>query len=874
MKHMSQPPSRLLRPFLIALCLALGFFVALDSSADAASQLRSSSPLALVPLASSPTASPAATNTTAPQATATPVPQATGKGVDLAELATVRVVVTYSFTLQNTPLTRQCSGLGVLVQSTDPTGKQGSPYLLTTNQVLSKQLCPEAAQNLPGPIPSVVPITSIAVRLSTAYSEQAIQFTIKSDDPAIAADRKQPLLVLAPLISPANTSHDYPTATLSKQGSASSEAQLDLTGAGNDPTTHLTPVALATPFPASDQVSAGAPMIDTQTGDVLALNSPGGTPLTVVGTNLSDLPGAAASCPQVSTEATPCLSTQWARVLDARASNDTATERTLLQTITSKYTDFTAAKNRLSALPAASPVTSPVASPTPGNSGFLGLGQTEIFIALGVLVVLLLAVFSMTFLIYFQRLRKRQKREQAAGHDAAEQRATPFMPRTPSGQMAPAGFAASSSGGAPQVAPGAPTLPYAPSVQSMAQGGRTVTCANCGAQNNAGSSVCANCGNDLMQAPGAMSGARGAFPPSTSGGPARLNLPSLSQPPVSLPPIPAAPDLAAQPPQSYGNNVMAPYQGENQETEPSLQALSRNNEERTVVLPGRKRPAFGVIVSSRTDRGRKRASKENEDNYLAVTGTRMLNGQTEPFGLFVVADGMGGHANGQEASRMTIESIFLDLAPRLTQQEVPDDELTALLQQAVQSANQKLYRQNQQDHSDMGCTMTAALVAGDEAHICNVGDSRTYLLKPGSELQRITVDHSIVESLVAAGVIQKDDVYTHPKRNQIYRSLGEKEVIEIDAFRQRVAPGDKLLLCCDGLWEMIRDNEIEMILSQNEDLPQASAKLIEMANEHGGVDNITAIVVKVTEQKKPARRPGIESVDSGPSKLPSKRTGG
>jgi serine/threonine protein phosphatase PrpC len=233
---------------------------------------------------------------------------------------------------------------------------------------------------------------------------------------------------------------------------------------------------------------------------------------------------------------------------------------------------------------------------------------------------------------------------------------------------------------------------------------------------------------------------------------------------------------------------------------------------------------------------------------------------------------MGGHANGQDASRMAIESIYLDLAPRLTTQELPDEELTALLQQAVQSANQKLYRQNQQDHADMGCTMTAALVAGDEAHICNVGDSRTYLLHPGGELQRVTVDHSIVQSLVDAGVIQKDDVYTHPKRNQIYRSLGEKEVIEIDMYRQRVTPGDKLLLCCDGLWEMIRDNEIEMILGHTDDLPQASSKLIEMANEHGGVDNITAVVVKVTEEGKPAKRPGIESLASGPATLP-KRAG-
>jgi serine/threonine protein phosphatase PrpC len=149
-----------------------------------------------------------------------------------------------------------------------------------------------------------------------------------------------------------------------------------------------------------------------------------------------------------------------------------------------------------------------------------------------------------------------------------------------------------------------------------------------------------------------------------------------------------------------------------------------------------------------------------------------------------------------------------------------------------------------------------------------VGDSRTYLLKQGGELQRVSVDHSLVQSLVDSGIIHRDDVYTHPRRDQLTRSLGEEEVIEIDAFTQRVTPGDKLLLCSDGLWKMIRDNEIEMILSQSDDLPQISSQLIEIANEHGGLENITAVVVKVMGQGKPAKRAGIESVASGPSKLP------
>jgi serine/threonine protein phosphatase PrpC len=227
---------------------------------------------------------------------------------------------------------------------------------------------------------------------------------------------------------------------------------------------------------------------------------------------------------------------------------------------------------------------------------------------------------------------------------------------------------------------------------------------------------------------------------------------------------------------------------------------------------------------------------------------------------------MGGHANGQDASRMAVETIYQHLTENLPQHDIPDENLGEFLQQAIQRANQMIYQQNQKDHADMGCTMTAALITGNEAHICNVGDSRTYLLTPNDHLQRVTTDHSIVQSLVDAGVIQKDDVYTHPKRNQIYRSLGEKETQEIDIFRQRLGPNDKLLLCCDGLWEMVRDPEIEQTMRQD-DLPQVTNKLIEMANENGGVDNITAIVVKMTEDAKPAKQPMIQSVASGTPSL-------
>ncbi|HEY7347325.1 MAG TPA: Stp1/IreP family PP2C-type Ser/Thr phosphatase [Ktedonobacterales bacterium] len=490
---------------------------------------------------------------------------------------------------------------------------------------------------------------------------------------------------------------------------------------------------------------------------------------------------------------------------------------------------------------------------TGSSNGFLPdtiFGISTTAVALTFLVVLVFLVFVMTFLLSVRYRRRRDVQRQPTASSAFPKRG-----RT-SGQLQP-DFAAPLPAGAT-----APFAAAAPAASSR----RTVVCPRCGMQNNLGSSTCANCGLDLPQGLAGTSGA-GRLGRSISGGPAPLNLPPLN--PAPAPDIAEMPTMTYQPPDIAEMPTMTyqpPVGGADKEvTLPTMPAMTGGKqEEATVVMRGRQRQALGVKVSAKTDPGRRR--KDNEDNFLAVTGTWRHNGQLQPFGFFVIADGMGGHANGQDASRIAVETIYHHLAETLPRQDTPDEALGGLLQEAIQRANQMIYHQNQKDHADMGCTMTAALVAGSEAHICNVGDSRTYLLNQNDHLQRVTTDHSIVESLVAAGVIQKDDVYTHPKRNQIYRSLGEKEAAEIDLFHQRLTPGDKLLLCCDGLWEMIRDPDIEQVL-RHDDLPQVTSKLIEMANENGGVDNITAIVVKIMEDTKPAKQPMIQSVASGPAHL-------
>lgn len=237
----------------------------------------------------------------------------------------------------------------------------------------------------------------------------------------------------------------------------------------------------------------------------------------------------------------------------------------------------------------------------------------------------------------------------------------------------------------------------------------------------------------------------------------------------------------------------------------------------------------------------------NEDSLLALDLRLIRRNQPRAWSLFIVADGMGGHSAGEVASdlalRGALEIVQREYLAPTVDADTQDNEETLrdVVRRAVLQANEYVVREARNRGNDMGTTMTLALVAGDRAVIGNVGDSRTYLVREGG-LRRITRDHSLVQRLVDLGQITPDEVYTHPQRNAVLRSLGDKLNVEVDIFVERLRPGDALLLASDGLWEMVRDERMAEIIAANPD-PQAACKaLIDAANAAGGDDNITVIL--------------------------------
>jgi PPM family protein phosphatase len=247
--------------------------------------------------------------------------------------------------------------------------------------------------------------------------------------------------------------------------------------------------------------------------------------------------------------------------------------------------------------------------------------------------------------------------------------------------------------------------------------------------------------------------------------------------------------------------------------------------------------------SARTSVGQVR--ENNEDNIRLWTG--------DSFALAVVADGMGGAAAGEEASRIAVEAIQIGLAEREyprqnTSDKSSDDMLNEKMRAVIRQANLSIMQRaaKEPEMRGMGTTVTLALVRGTDVLVAHVGDSRAYLVSGfDSEITQITSDHSFVEALVAAGHITREQAEEHPMKNVLYRALGQTEDVDVDLFHTHMQVGDRLVLCSDGLTRHVKPHEIARLALEDENPELSSQKLIDLANARGGEDNVSVIIIAV-----------------------------
>jgi serine/threonine protein phosphatase PrpC len=247
---------------------------------------------------------------------------------------------------------------------------------------------------------------------------------------------------------------------------------------------------------------------------------------------------------------------------------------------------------------------------------------------------------------------------------------------------------------------------------------------------------------------------------------------------------------------------------------------------------------YVLDVAGLSDRGVKR--NNNQDAWLAPPADLASQQITTKGLLYVVADGVGGHLAGEVASAMAVETI------QQSYYADPSSDVAAGLTAAIQVANEQICHKaaDKLEWHGMGSTVTAAVLRGGELTVANVGDSRTYLIHEGHARQ-VTADHTWVEEQVRVGLITREEAAKHPQRNIITRSLGGDLELEVDIFEERVGSGDSVLLCSDGLSNLVPGSEIGVVVSQSKNANAAVNELIELAKQRGAPDNVTAVLLNI-----------------------------
>jgi len=236
-----------------------------------------------------------------------------------------------------------------------------------------------------------------------------------------------------------------------------------------------------------------------------------------------------------------------------------------------------------------------------------------------------------------------------------------------------------------------------------------------------------------------------------------------------------------------------------------------------------------IEYGSRSDQGKVRTS--NEDSCIANLQSK----------VFLVADGMGGHAAGEIASHIAASAVDEIMSGR-----GPESNMESLLRLAVENANKRVFETQRikPEYRGMGSTLTVLTFTEDRYYIAQVGDSRAYLLRSGT-LHQLTRDHSLVWPLFESGILNKDDISRHPQKNLITRSIGTHPEVDADLFGGAALEDDTYLLCSDGLTDVLLDNDILSVLRGSRDPQELSDLMVNAANSGGGPDNITVVVVRL-----------------------------
>lgn len=254
-----------------------------------------------------------------------------------------------------------------------------------------------------------------------------------------------------------------------------------------------------------------------------------------------------------------------------------------------------------------------------------------------------------------------------------------------------------------------------------------------------------------------------------------------------------------------------------------------------------------LVVGAARDVGRQR--HKNEDSLFTMTALIDANDSTEAFGLFIIADGMGGHLNGEVASEMAVrvlaDHLLSELFPAIfsLQGKAPENTIREILLSAVSKANDLINKHT----NGGGTTLTAVLCLGSQMNIAHVGDSRAYAIHPDDRVQTLTRDHSLVQRLFELGQITAEEVDNHPQKSTLYNSVGQSAITRPDIFIETFPEPGYLMVCSDGLWGVLSENEIHTIIFQAKSPQVACQQLVNAANAAGGPDNISVILVKYSE---------------------------